>query len=376
MEFLSVDDRFSLNSHDYLLKTTDEADVNRISVTFFRQGEVIHTFRLPYEAQLPESRRTQLVAEYHQRHKDELARLFQFHRQHAELELDTGACHLLACGFLKYGMVHEAISSLEALMKANRATPGVHAALGEAYLKSQQYARALDHLRLALSARGNYADLHFQRGVCEYHLQRCEEAVGAFMQAIEINPHYGEAYFYLGLALLLNARLAQNYELAVDLAERASRLFCMAQSILAPLRGESFTRGIEVLKQENFEEAFRALSPLTAHIANHKPEIVNYEFHLRVLDEAERIRPEQVWQEIKRLQALLERYPNYPDLYHEVGFAYAVLAVSVGSKAILLYEKALELNPAFADAQKSLRLLRNDQRGFRSLLRAMLRLER
>jgi tetratricopeptide (TPR) repeat protein len=142
------------------------------------------------------------------------------------------------------------------------------------------------------------------------------------------------------------------------------------------LQGEAFDRGISLIEEENYEGALKILASLVAHVANERPEITNYDFHLTVLNDAEQIRPEEAWQEIKRLADMVERYPNYPDLYHELGFAYAVLGASVTSKALSHFEKAIQINPAYEDAQKSLKLIRNDQRGFRTMLHAMLRLQR
>jgi tetratricopeptide (TPR) repeat protein len=376
MDFVSVDDRFTLDSHDYLLKTTDDAHNNRISLMFFRHGEVIYSSRQYYDAGLPKVKRRHLVFDYHQRHKDELAKLFLLHRHRLENSCNGDASYLVACGFLKYGMLSEAIINLEHLVESDKATPLVHAALGNAYLRSSQHARALEHLRKALDIKRSYADFHFYCGICEYHLRHLEAAVESFLQAIDTNPHYGEAYFYLGLSLLLNAKLGQKYELAVNLVPRAKETFNKAVAILPALRSEAFDRGMCLLEQQDYDGALETLAPLVAPITSDKPEVINYDFHLAVLQDAEHVRPEQAWQEIKRLSELTERYPNYPDLYHELGFAYSVLGVSVKSKAMSHFEKAIEINPAYEDAQKSLKLIQNDQRGFRTMLHAMLRLQR
>jgi hypothetical protein len=60
------------------------------------------------------------------------------------------------------------------------------------------------------------------------------------------------------------------------------------------------------------------------------------------------------------------------DVYHELGFAYAVLGVSVTSKALSNFEKALQINPAYEKARKNLKLIQYDQRGFRTMLQAIL----
>ncbi|MGH7598604.1 MAG: hypothetical protein ACREOI_19800 [bacterium] len=125
------------------------------------------------------------------------------------------------------------------------------------------------------------------------------------------------------------------------------------------------------MQREKFEEAFDVLAPLAAGLSGNKPEVVNYLFHLLVLHELEKVRPEQVWQEIERLEKLQQSFPNYPDIEHELGFAYAVLGLTNTAKSLWHFEKALAMNPAYQKAQKGLKLLKNDQRGFRRLLHAM-----
>lgn len=48
MDYLILNDRFSLNSHDYLLKTTDDTREKRIELNLFRQGEPIYTSHQSY----------------------------------------------------------------------------------------------------------------------------------------------------------------------------------------------------------------------------------------------------------------------------------------------------------------------------------------
>jgi tetratricopeptide (TPR) repeat protein len=340
-------------------------------LNLFRQGELIYTSHLAYKPTTSERRRKRLAAQYHQQHRNELAKLSQIHRQR-EQSLETERDYLLACGFLKYGMIQEAIALLEALVETGECRSVIQATLGKVYLRLQKYELAGASFQQALAAHSNYADLHFYFGLCEYHLQHCAAAVCEFERALEINPYYGESHFYLGLTFLLNAKLGQEYELAKNLDERAAKSFSTSHAILPALQNEAFDLGMQLLEQKKVEEAYNALAPLAAQISADKPEAMNYEFHLAVLHEAEQIRPEQVWQEIDRLRRLLQHYPDYADVYHELGVAYAVLGVSVTSKALAHFEKALQINPAYAQARKNLKLMQYDQRGLRTMLNAML----
>jgi tetratricopeptide (TPR) repeat protein len=372
MDHLSLTDRFSFNAQDYLLKTTDDAEARQIVLRLFRQGDIIHSSRVYYNGVLSENERNGLALQQHQCQKEELATLFQLHGQRHQPKLDASIRYLLAGGFLKYGMAREAIATLREVLQLQADDPLVHTMLGQAYVRVKEYEQAHEQFQLALAARENYADLHFNLGVCEYHLLHCKPAVRAFSRAIKINPHYGEAYLYLGMTLLLNVKLGQEYELTISLAEQTQKIFQLASAILPVLAGATFDQGLQLMQQEKFEDAFDVLAPMVADIAGNKPEIVNYLFHILVLHELEKVRPEQVWQEIKRLEKLQQSFPQYPDIEYELGFAYAVLSLTVSNKSSWHFEQALVLNPAYQKALKGLKLMKNDQRGSRHLLRAML----
>lgn len=372
MDHLSFTDRFSFNAQDYLLRTSDDAEAKQIVLRLFRQGDIIHSSRVYYNGVLSENERTRLALQQHRRKKEELATLFQLHGQRHPPEVDASMRYLLAGGFLRHGMAREAIATLREVLQLQPDDPLAHTMLGEAHVRVKEYEQAKEQFRLALTAHENYADLHFNLGICEYHLLRCAPAVRAFSRAITINPHYGEAYLYFGMTLLLNVKLGQEYELTIKLAEQTQKIFRMASAILPVLSGEAFDEGIRLIQQEKFEEAFDVLAPKVADVAGNKPEIVNYVFHLLVLHELEKVRPEQVWQEIKRLEKLQQSFPQYPDIEYELGFAYAVLGLTVSSKSSWHFEQALVMNPAFQRAHKGLKLMKNDQRGSRRLLRAMM----
>ncbi len=376
MEHLSLNDRFSFKSQDYLLKTTDDVEAREIVLRLFCKGEVVYTTSVYCNGVLSDNDRRQLAAQHHQRHKEELAKLCHLQNHAGQSDAEASMRYLLASGFLKYGMVQEAIDNLNHLLENNQRNPLVHAKLGKAYLKVQKYSAAVEQFRQALALNDNYADVHFFYGLGEYHLRRCEPAARAFSRAIKLNPHYGEAYFFIGLALLLNVKLGQEYNLTIKLKERALQIFQRALAILPVLRGEAFDRGLKLLQEERFDEAFEAFAPSAANLTIDKPDMVNYQFHLLVLHEADKIQPERVWQEIKRLEELLQRFPNYADVAYELGFAYAVLGLSVTAQSLAHFEKALAINPDYKNALKGVKLVKNDQRGFRNMLLALLPVQR
>ncbi|MGH7495688.1 MAG: hypothetical protein ACREOO_25305 [bacterium] len=372
MESPSLTDRFTFNSRDYLLRTTDDTEAKRVVARYFSEGKVSFASELSYNGSLDEHGRQQLVIDYHQKHKAELTRLFQLHFGQDLDHIGTQVRYLLAHGFLRYGMLHEAISNLEFILQNQSASPQIRIVLGKAYLKDKKYRQALDQFSQASAVHQNFADLYFYCGVCLYYSRDCVEAIKFFSRTLKINPHFGEAHFYAALTLLLNVKLAQEYSLAKRLPERALQLLAYAGEILPLLRTEAYEQGAGLITAKKYENALEVLAPLAASLEAGKASLLNYEFYLNAILGLDQMSFEQVWQEIVRLEALVQRNPHYADLCYELGFAYAVLGVSISSRSISCMNKALAINPDYEAAQRAVELFENGKRNLSAIVQDLL----
>ena len=374
MAFFELKDSFSLKSQQYGLTTTVEIEKKAIKFVYYRQGNAIFSTARSYRPSLRDEQIKKLASKVHEFYKREIAKLFQLASKLRQNSIHDTSMDLLARGFLKYGMDLEAITLLEPLVYRSSDFPRSQFTLGKALIAVKKFKAARRQYLNLLAGQRKYADSHFYLGLCEYNLRDCAAAFHAFAKAVEINPHYGEAFFYLGLTLLLNAILNQQQDLTRNLTERAKKVFLNALKNLPELKVRQAQQGLILIEKEDYHKAYDFLAPLSKIVEKRiKPDILNYEFHLHVLFEPHEVRPEKVWQEIQRLQRLIPQYPQYPDLQYELGFTFAVLGASVSATSLNHFEKAVGLNPDYKNALKGLKLIQNDQRGYATMLRALMK---
>ena len=104
MPFFEIKDSFSLNSQQYLLKTTADNEKQTIKFVYFRHGEVIYSAIRPFERSLNEEQIKQLASHYHGHFKQEIYRLFQLVQTLRRNELQDEALDLLERASMKCGM--------------------------------------------------------------------------------------------------------------------------------------------------------------------------------------------------------------------------------------------------------------------------------
>ena len=72
--------------------------------------------------------------------------------------------------------------------------------LGIAYGKLNRYNDAIEAYRQALRINPEYADAWYNLGVAYGNLNRYNDAIEAYRQALRINPEYADAWYNLGVA--------------------------------------------------------------------------------------------------------------------------------------------------------------------------------
>ena len=157
-----------------------------------------------------------------------------------------------------------------------------------------------------------------------------------------------------------------------NLTQRAKKIFLNAATFLPELKTKTMQQGIMLLQNNFCHKAYDSIAPLAKIVERWlKTDIMNYEFHLAVLWDPAKIDPTKAWKEIQRLQRLQARYSDDARLYYEMGFAFAVLGMSVSSLTLENLHKATGLNPDYKSALNGMKLIQNDRRTYQSLLRAL-----
>jgi superkiller protein 3 len=164
------------------------------------------------------------------------------------------------------------------------------------------YDEAITAYKKAIEINPQYTNAHYYLGIAYYYGKKMyDEAITAYKKAIEINPQYTNAHYYLGIAYRkkgMNDEAIGAYEKAIELSPQ----YTEAHNEL----------GIAYYSKKMYDEA------ITAY------------------------------------QKAIELNPQYTSAYSNLGLAYR--SKEMYDKAIAAYKKAIEINPEYTLAHNGLGL--------------------
>ncbi len=221
-----------------------------------------------------------------------------------KLELEPENHHLrcsLANALAKNGRLDLAIENYQKCI-AQSPTPEYINNMGKALLNAGQYEDALKAFE-RVTTLCNWPDAYFNLAQAHRSLGDLSRACDFLEKALEINPKYREA-----------------------LNEKAHIL-------------EALDRKDEALKDYK-----KVIALFFAEYQAHEAEVYNYEMSV-LLDN-----PELVEELIRQLRKHIQKFPGFADGYYKLG--QALEAKGLKTEAMLMFRKALEINPSYETARK------------------------
>lgn len=210
-----------------------------------------------------------------------------------------------------------------------------HTHLGQERMRQGQWATAADHFSKALAIHPNYADLHFQLAQAFRAMGNKQEALEALQKALTINPRYARAHLLMGLI---------RYEQGCH--QEGLKAICQATLLEPAFHSEAYRNGIAC------HERGDTLAALQWFEQVHHTQIDDILFHFQLGDDLYR---KALYQEaIAEYQKALTLNPDYADIRHHLGMAYK--ASGLYQEAMAEFRYALRLNPRFVDAHINLGL--------------------
>lgn len=197
----------------------------------------------------------------------------------------------------------------------------------------EDYEDGLSFFEKAVENNPRYADAYYYIGWCNGKLGRYSEAVKAYKQVIMINPDYAEAYKNLGVVY----GELRNYSKAVEAFKQAIRI--------------------------NPDDTFAHIGLGWAYV-----ELGHYNEAMEVYKQLIRINPDDagsycglgwIYSELGRYSEAIEAYkqairkkPDYTMAYTYLGLTYSQLGRY--NEAIEVYKQSIRINPDYADAHHNL----------------------
>lgn len=122
-------------------------------------------------------------------------------RKNQKANASPAGADLLGRALIADGHPEEGLQSLAAAYKGEPANATISFDYAHALLEKQDFSRAADVLQPAAQANPNDPQLILALGVARYGQRRFDEAITAFLKAIELDPSIPQPYVFLGRML-------------------------------------------------------------------------------------------------------------------------------------------------------------------------------
>lgn len=370
MEQLTLTNKLKGMGKEFFLQTTADPQKGTGTSILFEGGNPLDIT----EFKITDDGRTAaaIVEEFHRNRLEKFNRLNELYSELSN-ETDPSILEKLALSLVDQKLYREAAEILEKTLVDASQNSRLWNHLGLINLELHEYDKARDNFERAIQLNPEYPDYHHNLGRAYLMLGKCLLAYRSFEKAIELNVYFGEAYYNMALAVIMNGIKREDYGLAQNLEDRATGLLAKAVGFNPLFKNDFLQKGIDALSNKDLQQAYSLISQGYELACESKFPKKTYYFHLDYLFRHELLKEDAVIRHIKKLQKLIEKYPNFPDLYNELGLAYTVLAQYHSDRAIEAYEKALKINPNYRTALKNLKLTQNELKGLKTLLRAILK---
>ncbi len=280
--------------------------------------------------------------------------------------------------FLEKGFYDEAIDTFSTVLQRDENFENIYYLLGQAWYRKGEIDQAQENLRRAAEKRPGYPDFHYLLAEVLRKSGDHRAAAESCQKALSLNADYVSAHLLLGLIWAESTLLQPSHPEMPPPIERmkeSKQHLLFAMDLVNSGQRNHLEKGLEYLEsrdhlEEGLAEIEKAISP---SVQSHRSVVADSEFYLKFMF-ADLERDNRTLDSyIKTLETAISQHPDYADLHQSLGTACLLRGWHSFTHAVEAYREAVRINPDYKKAQKNLKLLENDGRGFLILLRAILK---
>jgi protein O-GlcNAc transferase len=366
-----IDTRIRTEKGDYLVETYAAPHEEKVISEVFLEGKIIEIKEVPYEAKISEAGIIKLIQKLQNSVISDLSNLFNLDEAMRRKATADGM-YKIGMLFFRRKLIDRAKLSYEECIALDPYYADAYRDLSRIMTLDENFGMAEDYIRKALRIRPERADYHFQLGRIFFEQKKNTEAERQFSKALVLNSDYAEAYFYHALALLREVVDANGN--AADERILTAKVDLKNASIVDDrFREKSFNEAYAKIEAGAIKEATAMFYDFSTKFMEIDVHDVIAEFSLFAKYSKKRISLLTVDEYINNILSLLEEHPEYADLHNTLGKAYILKVRALLNSATLQFQKALEINPEYEDAERNLQLVVNEGKGILLLLRAILK---
>lgn len=372
METYRLSSRLKEAGREYMIQTANDAAQGSVATTVYVEGVRTETIDCPHPAEVTQDQMLSLVKLTHGEKKKELETLLRAYAQAIQKD-DPELMYQLGTAFFYRRFFNEASELFDRVLHT---LPDHHQAwnyLGMTWLAVGQTERALEAAKRAAEQRPGFADYRNNLGEAHLAVGQAVPAISEFEQAISINMYYGDAYFNLALAHLLEASRGGSQGRAVRLIEKVVECFNKAAMIYPDYRRHSdYEEGMRVLKRGDFARALELFQSVRdAKKERHRREFAAY--YMRFVLYPEWVTEKSVGDRVLFLEQELRRNPGYVDMQTELAKCYLEQSRILCQKAARQFGRVADTHPGMPGLAQTIESVSQVQQRMDEIIRRIAR---
>lgn len=357
METYRLKSRLVGSNREYVIQTTNDADLAAVTSTVIVNGVPTETIRAVHPTEIGSEEVLSLVKSRHGEVKKEFEGLLSAFEE-TIAGADCEKLTRLGIAFFHKRLFAEAQELFGRALQEDRNQHKVHNYLGQTLSALGRGEEAAEAASQAVTLRPTFADYRNNLGLAWVAAGKYAKAAAEFSEATKINMYYAEAYFNLGLVLVRNALEKSDARLFDGVLSRAAEQFNRARLIQAEFDSAGFREGLRALEASDLNTAHRLMEQLQAErTESHRQQYSQY--YMNSALSVDFGSEEALNERIAFLRAEIQKNPTYVDLVTELGRCFLQKARWAWSQGIEQYRTAIEKNPSL---DKSLTMIDQAER--------------
>ncbi len=363
MRFFGFSDEFKIGDTPYYIETEYSPEKEVITTKILKNGNIIYYKKIKASKEMEESELLELVKDFHLDTLKEFKKwgdISEEFLKEAPVEIHVKMAEKL----MKMGLLEEGEKHLKKALELNEGYSPIYKIYAIYHMLKGEYNKAFNYIAKALELSPNYPDYYLLMGKLLIKLGKEKESLSFINEALKRVPSYAEAHYEevkAFLSLMVKGVKMEKEKIMAKLK---------ALSIMEPrLAGDEYKEAVEYFEKGEYKKCLEKLEEMEKIFYEKFPQEIIRDFSL--LSKAGIKNPVTLREYILRLEELLEKNKDYPDLYFAISKSYLLYIKEIFKRAHYYLKKSIDLNPHYIEAQKVLELLENEIKGFLIFLKAI-----
>ena len=355
----------------YFLQTSLLSEKGLIQSSFFKDGVLFDTMQLSTDGKASPDELKKAAKEVHIENKRKF--LVVLNVSERVSSSDDPRPHLrIAQALFKRRLYQEALEEAKKSIDKGNKDSLPYMLIGESHYEMGNLDKAFEATAAGIDINPKYPDIHNLLGRIYLKRQKCKLAIECFNRAIGLNLYYGEPYFNLARAFLLNTIVKEDYELSKELDGAFMSNLERAAQLDPFLAGDSLEGAKKSFREKDYLGTYEALDVAKRKSIRGGVEDIILDLYMMLLYDGEDLKEEEIEKYLNRVREIVDQNPTFADGYNSLGILHTAKCKIYMDRASKAFRKALEINSNYQKAKKNLRLSENDRQGIFILLKALL----